>query len=285
MSPEQSHPEGQFDPNYLKGLADSALVEALLDDARYATTKLDGQERERTETQLMNICWVLDEEEQADLEEWQEGVADIFKQLSSAILEATTEDEVEPEEAPQELFRRVAGHNLELIERHQQEIEKGLKTKDERFSTWTEGSTAFALQGICALQSTTGINMYGDYVRETALSSIIDAGYRGVTLLRNALAGDEASYQLGLDALQQGVDKENLSWDTAIGGVGMLTRLLQTKEPTQHKVLRDLAVDVLTKMRGWMGIPGNPAYTYNYVFATANLAVTLRNQQQDQEIC
>jgi len=277
---EHGQPEGQFDPKHLKGLPNDALAEALLDDASYAATKLDGPERERTEAQLMGICWVLDEEEQADHEEWSQSLHDIMGQLGSALLAGATGEELDPDEAGQVLHRRQAGHSLEIIERRKDKIEKGLKTQNDRFSDWTEGSTAHALQEICGLQEATGINLYGDYIRETALSSLTNAGYLGVTLLRNSQAGDEASYQPGIDALHDAIGKESMDWGTALVGAKLLTELLHKPETREQAVLRDLAIDVLARMRGWMGIPGIPSYTYNYAFAAANLAVTLRNQQQ-----
>jgi hypothetical protein len=271
----EGYPQDPFDPNYLKDLPPPELSEALFDEVSRATSTLQGLEREHVESVVMGTCRILSEEEQIEKEERVEHVQSLLRTFGDT-WRSTLAELLAPEVNTVEDFSLGAtDRSLEKIERLQMDITKGVQDKDKPVTDWTEGSTKYALQCICTEQRSIGVS-YGDYIRETAVEAIHFPGYRGVVLLQNTLAGDEDSYSLGVEAIQEAVQDESLGLGEAKEAADLILELLEEAGPEEQTTLSDLAIDVLACLRGWNGKIFRNA-TADYAILTARLAVTLRD--------
>lgn len=278
---DRGQPE-PFDPEHLKGLDTGQLVETLLDEARNtAFSAVDEVERAQIEGVIMEACWIPGQEDQEFMDEKRAEIDAILGRLFGAVAEEFEGREIVPGEAIEDMQRRSTGRLLAHIGRHKQELDHGLETgKDEDGLPWAEGSTKYHLKEICEAQQQAGIAVETDYVRQTALDAITTMpGMRGVVLLHNARSGDAESYRLGIEAMQEAVRADKLIWDDAHEGVNLVTEYLMGGGPDDRDELRDLAIDLLAKLRGWKEAPF-ASYAYYYAESTAKLAATLRDLDQ-----
>ncbi len=282
MAHYEIDPSNPFNPEQLKTLESAQLAGALIAEAQTAATQLSGDDRTRLEERLMGICWLPSDEEQAEHDEWTEGVSKALNAFSQAIVAATADRDLEPEDATQYLAQKAAGRALAKVDRLKQEIDYGIeKGVDDDYDPWTEGSTKNSLMQICEAQTEAGINYASDYVRETALKAISFPGMRGVVLLHNAAGGDQASYRPGIQALKDDIAAENLGFDDASEGVGVVMQLMGTVDEANRLELKDLAIDLIIRLRGWSGISWG-SYTDDYASLTAQVGIYFRKLAQKE---
>lgn len=268
-----------FDPARLKVLPRDQLAEALLDDARDTALIAPEEERERIENAILEACWVPDPEQQAIIDENRAVIDGLFGQMFGIIAYQFEGKDLEPDEAMAMSRHRETGRQLARIGRHKHELETGLEDgEDEDHVPWTEGSTYFHLKEICEAQKEAGMAPETDYVRLRALDSLTDSpASRGIVLLHNALSGDEESYGIGMEALREGAQAGRMHWGEAHEGLDVvMEHIAATTEPAELDALQELAIDVLTRLRGWRSATFG-SYAYNYASSVARLAVTFRD--------
>lgn len=266
-----------FDTGHLKALPLAQLSEALIGEAQFAATQLEGDDRRRLEDRLVGICWLPSEEEQEEIDEWSDGVNHALNNFSQAIVAATAGENLEPEEAAHHLAQRTAGRALAKVDRLKQEIDTGIeKGVSDDFVDWVEGDTKYSLIQICEAQAEAGINYASEYVRETALRAMTHPGMRGVVLLHNVAGGDQESYRPAVESMQEGLEAERMGFDDASEGLKVVVKLMEGADEVSFPELKNLAIDLLARLRGWSGITWG-SYTDHYAEMTAEFAAFLRS--------
>jgi hypothetical protein len=271
---ESNSPEDSFDADYLKSLAPTELVTALLDDAQQSASLLSGIDRERVDNELMAILHVPTEAEQAEYEEHTAKVHSLLGELGNAF-SAVGEKLDPPEDAEEQLSRNPTYRAVKQIDHIKGQIELGIQGEGE--DDWVVGSTEHALMQILKTQKQVGLTYASAYVRETAVTALAEwSSYRGVVLLQNAVDGDQDSYEIGIEAFEEALSKHGFGWGEAYEGLEKVLELLEIQGPEQQERLTDLAIDMLAQLRGW-NHPGLGSYTSRYATAAACFAVVVRN--------
>ena len=269
-----------FDVGKLKVLPNAQLVGALIDEAHLAVADMPPGDRANLESRLLDVYWLPTETEQAMLEARSDEVDLTLGKLASAIMEENTGEKLDPEEAKDQLKQIRIVHAFDRIASLKFEIAIGISDANVGESDWNEGITRFNLLQICEKQREAGIESELDYVRETALAHLSSSNSRSIVLISNALSGDSKSFALGLGYLKESLVSEGLGWDDASDGLRLISEFINGSLPDEITDLKDLALDLLARLRQWKG--ALPSYSSAYALAAAELAVTLRDHELNE---
>jgi HrpA-like RNA helicase len=286
MSPEGEQPyHPPLDSEYLKSLAYEQLAGVLLDEAQTAVSLSPGPNL-GVKKQLIRITEIPSLEEQAQRKEFSEMMDEAMGIHDASLYHFLVGDEphieLDSEEAREELDRLNVTRALEKIENAKEEIITALDgrpTPEE-----VEIRTKDSLLKISAAAGKADIYPALEYVRNAALAMLQNPARRGIVLANNALNGDKRAYSPSVVALQESVTGElQPDWTESCEALEVITQLISFKkqEPLEWPRLRNLAVDMLARLRTWTGTsPHQPKYNSTYAIIAAQLSVTFRDLEK-----